>query len=430
MSTSRRRSHQWASAAAGLGVFAILAGTAACSSSSGSSSASAPAQSTAQSTAPASGTASASAPSSAGGVAANPGLSPIKIGFTTINQGTSAVPGPEQGAEAAVAYANKELGGIDGHPIQLDFCGVGADSQTNLQCGQHFANSSDAIVLTGLLFNGAPLYSALKASGKPIVGLVALTGPDLTSQAVFWTAGQYINAGTAAIALSENPSAKTLGFVADNASNGQGQWAEAKALVSGRATVKYASLSLSNPDALGAITSLGKVDAYLIAGQGVECVQSAEALKQLAPSTPVVSVQECAGNASAAGGAMNGWTYAALTQLPAASGNSPDVTTYMNQYPKFGAESFMSNVWTVGTWGLVLTARNVMAAAGVNNLGPAALTKAVANYTGPMVLGPSHLQCPGTLSKNVCANTVFTYKLSATGTSTPVAGSGFEVKVG
>ena len=426
MSTSRRRSHQWARTAAGLGVCTALITLVACSSSTSSSSGSAPPESSA----PASDAATASASSVAAGSAANSGLSPIKIGFTTIDQGTSAVPGPKQGAEAAVAYANAALGGIDGHPIQLDYCGVGADSQTNQQCGQHFANSSDAIVLTGLVFNGAPLYSALAASGKPIVGLVALTGPDLTSQAIFWTAGQYIDAATASIALHMSPSAKVLGFVADNASNGQGQWAEAKAVVSGRATVKYASLSVTSPDALGAITSLGKVDAYLIAGQGIECVQSAKALKQLAPSTPVVSVQECAGNASAAGGAMNGWTYAALTQLPAASGNSPDVTTYMNEYPKFGDKSFLTNVWTTGSWGLVLTARNVMAAAGVNNLGPGALTKAVRNFTGPMVLGPSHLKCPGTLSKNVCADTVFAYRLSATGTSTPVAGSGFEVNIG
>jgi branched-chain amino acid transport system substrate-binding protein len=401
---------------------ATVVAMAACSSSSSQSAA--PTQS-----ATGSGATTGSASTANGAGAADSSKSPIKIGFLTIDQGTNAVPGPKQGAEAAVAYANAQLGGIGGHPIVLDYCSIGIDAQTNQQCGQHFANSSDAVVLMGLVFNSAPFYSALAASGKPIVGLLPLTAGDLTSQAVFWSTGEFIDSAAAAVALKAVPSAKVLGFIADNSTGGQAQLNEVKALVGNRATVKYASLSVTNPDALGAVSSLGKVDAYIVGGQGTECVQEASALKQLAPGTPVVTVQECASYAKAAGGAMNGWTYTALTQIPAASGNSPDVSTYISEYPKYGDTSFLDNVWTTGTWGMVLTARNVLAKAGAANLGAASLTTAFKDFTGPMVLGPTHLKCPGVLASNVCADTIFRYNLGSNGSSTPVPGSGFEVAI-
>jgi branched-chain amino acid transport system substrate-binding protein len=405
---------------------AVVVAMAACSSSSNSSGSSQSVTAT-QSVAD-SGVTTGSGFASNGAGPADSSKSPIKIGFLTIDQSANAVPGPKQGAEAAVAYANAQLGGIGGHPIELDYCSIGIDAQSNQQCGQHFANSADAVVLMGLVFNSAPFYSALAASGKPIVGLLPLTAGDLTSQAVFWTTGEFIDSAAAAVVL-QDPNAKVLGFIADNSTGGQAQLGEVKALVGNRATVKYASLSVTNPDALGAVSSLGKVDAYIVGGQGTECVQEAKAIKQLAPGTPVVTVQECASYAKASGGAMGGWTYAALTQIPAASGNGPDVTTYINEYPKYGATSFLDNVWTTGTWGMVLTARNVLAQAGAANLGAASLTAAFKDFTGPMVLGPTHLKCPGVLANNVCADTIFRYNLGGNGSSTPVQGSGFEVAI-
>ena len=138
---------------AGIAALAVATLAAAGCSSSSSSSAASPAASAA---APASAAAAPSASGSAGGLGAqsvtnylsytggksgpaNSSLTPVTVGFVN-QQGGPQVIGQHatDGAEMAVNYINKELGGVDGHPIKLDTCFIASAEEEGTGCAQKF----------------------------------------------------------------------------------------------------------------------------------------------------------------------------------------------------------------------------------------------------------------------------------------------------
>src|SRR5262249_27889650 len=84
---------------------------------------------------------------------------PYRIGY--IND-DSFFPEATIGVNAAVAYANAELNGADGSPIQVVECKV-VNAADGTKCGAQMANDpSIRLVLTGTLLNGnQEMYNAL-----------------------------------------------------------------------------------------------------------------------------------------------------------------------------------------------------------------------------------------------------------------------------
>ena len=103
-----------------------------------------------------------------GGKAGKATGAPFKIGY--VNQ-DSFFPEATIGVNAAVEYANAELGGADGRPIQIVPCKV-VTAEDGAKCGAEMANDSSInLVLTGTLLNGnAELYSALNGKKAVIIG--------------------------------------------------------------------------------------------------------------------------------------------------------------------------------------------------------------------------------------------------------------------
>jgi branched-chain amino acid transport system substrate-binding protein len=383
---------------------ALVVLAAACSSSSSSSSSAAPA-----------GGSSAAGPSSN---SAQTALPAVHIAFTNTDQGPTGQPSLTSGAKAAVAYANADLGGIDGHPIILDYCSAGADAQTNQACGQQFANNkADKVVLTGLMFNGGPLYAALKPSGIPIVGFAPITQADFDSQAYFWTAGQLSEGGYIQLARAVAPGLKTVGAVGYNNAVGEASLAFTKTFA-GSVNIKDVLVSTSAADLLGPISSMGKVGAYLLSLSGTACIQAAEAIKQYAPSTPVISASSCTSPdiTSQAGNAMAGWYFPSLTKITNSDGadGDSDVKTYNDNYLHFGGTAALEDSpYTSGQWGLTLTVIKTLSRLGYANLTQPKVAAALKAFTGPVILGPPKIACPGAAPyPSACAREVFGYKLN------------------
>ena len=78
------------------------------------------------------------------GGAASKSFSPVQVGFVN-QQGGPVVIGANatNGAELAVAYANAQLGGIDGHPIKLDTCFIASAEAEGTTCGESSCRSRD-----------------------------------------------------------------------------------------------------------------------------------------------------------------------------------------------------------------------------------------------------------------------------------------------
>lgn len=96
--------------------------------------------------------------------------SPITLGMVN-QENTPAVSFPElsQADQAAVAWVNAELGGIDGHPIRLEVCNTKFTAEGSTACGQRFVGEQVPAVLGGIDVFGNSI-DILQKNGIPFVG--------------------------------------------------------------------------------------------------------------------------------------------------------------------------------------------------------------------------------------------------------------------
>ena len=77
---------------------------------------------------------------------ANKSLPPVYIGYVNQQGGPTAVGLlATAGAQMAVNYANAELGGVDGHPIQLVTCFIASAEEEGTTCAQKFASQGPGL---------------------------------------------------------------------------------------------------------------------------------------------------------------------------------------------------------------------------------------------------------------------------------------------
>ena len=111
---------------------------------------------------------------------ANPKLSPVHVGFVN-QQGGAIVIGANatNGAQLAVNYANAALGGVDGHPIELNTCFIASAEAEGTTCGEKFLPTKGLSVIDeGAVATGIQsLYRTLGGS-RPVIAGVAITPVD------------------------------------------------------------------------------------------------------------------------------------------------------------------------------------------------------------------------------------------------------------
>ena len=114
------------------------------------------------------------------GGAANKSISPIQVGFVN-QQGGAVVIGANatNGAELAIAYANAQLGGIDGHPIKLDTCFIASSEAEGTTCGQKFlATKGLSVIDEGAVATGIQSLYRTLGGARPVIAGVAITPVD------------------------------------------------------------------------------------------------------------------------------------------------------------------------------------------------------------------------------------------------------------
>ena len=82
--------------------------------------------------------------------AADSSLPPVKIGWTSNQDGSIVSIGPQatDAAQFAVDWINKYAGGVGGHPIALDKCLVKNAAEEAQKCGQQFLNDKGVNVIS------------------------------------------------------------------------------------------------------------------------------------------------------------------------------------------------------------------------------------------------------------------------------------------
>ncbi len=368
---------------------------------------------TAPSTAPSTATSPTSASSGTGSGAANSSLSPVTVGWVANDAGTLAQPGSTDAALAATKYINAELGGINGHPMKLETCSVGLDSASNQQCGQKFANDSSVqMAVEGPVFNASAFYSAMTPSNKPIVGTVAISEADLTSSAFIWSSGQTVNSAYGLLAKKIIPNLSSVGVIELEGTTAAPALFYLKQGLGPSVKVNSVSISPTSSDLTGAINQLGKVQLYVLSVTGPIQLEAATAIQSFNPGTPVITTQDLGLTALQQPSATNNW-YFVDTQKAAAQGSTdPDITTFLAQYPKYGdATKYLHDPWASADWGLILTVQSILSKVGASNLSASSITSALKAFTGPVVMGPQSVSCPGTVYASLCTGVAFAYQV-------------------
>ena len=332
---------------------------------------------------------------------ANPKLSPVVLGAVNTQGGQVLVgPGWTKGAETAVQYVNRYLGGVQGHPLVLSECFTRSAEEEGTKCGQKFANDKrvKVVELGAVAVGNQSLYAALGGK-KPIVGGVMLLPVDASQKNGFalfgtndsvlgpWgTLGKdYIHAKTAAVVYPQIPG---IDVGAKN---------EKASLEAAGIKTTLVGFDANATDLTGPLTAAGAQTADMIVPQSnaAGCANVAKALEQLGKSsTPVVSNPLCLDPAVAQslGGDLPKWIYGIASTL-AFDKTDPAAVPFVKGLTQLKQPKLAADAWVIVAWGQILTTVKLMNQIGVAKVTSSNFTTKIRAFRGPQALGAPSLQC-------------------------------------
>jgi branched-chain amino acid transport system substrate-binding protein len=417
-----------------------------CSSSSSSGSSSAPASS--GTAAPSSGSSAVSTASGSGGLgaqsvtnylsyvggkagAANSSLAPVTIGYMN-EQGDANPPGllATSGAELAVNYINKELGGVDGHPLKLDTCFTTTEAQGGTCADQFLANKSLPLVATGGVATGAQTFFNTIAGKMTVIDGVAVTPFDAVSKNTVILFGDSTHVlgpmGTYATSVLH---AKTASVIyPETAGITPGALAIEAGLKAAGVTVTMAPYPVSDTNLTSVLAAAHASTADMIVpyADATDCVNLAKALTQqgITDAKKIVSAPLCLSSTVIQGlGDFPKWTYSIASSLfgDTTDPGMPAYEAVSTQYKV--APSTAADPWQIVNFGELLTVDKLLNKVGYANITQSSVLAAAQAFKGPQALGAPSLDC-GQFSSApaVCNNQAQFFEYNGKNSFTKVAG--------
>lgn len=330
--------------------------------------------------------------------AADDSLEPVVIGFVTQDGGIPGFPETIPGAEAAVDYVNNELGGIGGHPLELRTCLIVSSEEEGQKCGQQMANDPDVrAVLTGQMIVGnASLYETIGDS-KPVLGTPTVPADyDVDNNFNLLGAG-FTGLPAMAIYAATTLKAEKVAMVYADEPGGQAAAALVEQFMNDYGVeLTKVPVPTTTTDVIGAITATdaASADVFLAVFTAPLCIQTAKAMDQLKLDVPVVSTVLCMDQAvSEALGDIPPWTFGVDSESPFLPEASPEVATYVSKLRQYAGDDANIAGFAPNTFAKVLTLAKVINDLGVEGATPAAVTRAVRSFTGPMWMGGPKVKC-------------------------------------
>jgi branched-chain amino acid transport system substrate-binding protein len=337
------RRHLWASAVA-LAVTGLVA--AGCSSSGSSSG-------TGGSTTPAAGSTTAAASGDVFGTPKKATGTPYVFGM--INDETGAVTFPEarQGAIAAMNYVNDYLGGINGHPIQIDSCTGDGTPATAARCANQLV-AKKPIAILGAADVGAPASIPIyqHANLAYLGGIPFTPVPETAPNSVqFWSVSVGDNAA-AAVYAGKTLGVKSVAIIYFSNPQGESLLPQITPVfkAAGVTTIKDIPLSPTSPDPspqAALVESSGAQLVYVDVPNG--CGNVLKALKSVGYSGKIMGIDPCGAPPviEAAAGGAQGMYIASPFVLQ--SGSSKDAQLFQAAMKKWAAPgSLVDSISTAG----------------------------------------------------------------------------------
>jgi branched-chain amino acid transport system substrate-binding protein len=417
-----------------------------CSSSSSSGSSSAPASSGAA--APSSSSAAVSTASGSGGLgaqsvtnyltyvggkagSANSSLAPVTIGYMN-EQGDANPPGllATSGAELAVNYINKDLGGVDGHPLKLDTCFTTTEAQGGTCADQFLADKSLPLVATGGVATGAQTFFNTIAGKMTVIDGVAVTPFDAVSKNTVILFGDSTHVlgpmGTYATSVLH---AKTASVIyPQTAGISPGALAIQAGLKAAGVTVTMAPYPVSDTNLTSVLAAAHASTADMVVpyADATDCVNLAKALQQqgITDAKKIVSAPLCLSSTVIQGlGDFPKWTYSIASSLfgDTTDPGMPAYEAVSTQYKV--APSTAADPWQIVNFGELLTIDKLLNQVGYANITQASVLAAAQAFKGPQALGAPSLDCGQfTDAPAVCNDQAQFFEYNGKNSFTKVAG--------
>jgi branched-chain amino acid transport system substrate-binding protein len=333
---------------------------------------------------------------------ADSSMTPVTVGFVNQQGGPVAIGlHATDGAEMAVKYINAELGGVDGHPVQLDTCFIASAEEEGTGCAQKFlANKAVDVISMGGAVIGVQSFYATLGGKLPVVGGVAalsVDGAQKNTAVLFGDATSVLGPmGTYGKNVLHAKTAVVL--YPDNSTDTPGALADEAGLKAAGISVKMGPYPPTATDLTGVLASTGAATADMIIANvdSGACVNIAKALTQqgITDAKKIVSPPLCLNGQVAAGlgGDFPKWTYLIASSLYGDT-TDPGMIEYMKLAQTYSTPANAPDPWNIVDFGQMMTIDKVLNQVGYANLSPSAIQTAVQAFKGPQALGAPALEC-------------------------------------
>jgi branched-chain amino acid transport system substrate-binding protein len=332
--------------------------------------------------------------------AANSSLPPVTIGYIN-EQGDANPPGAlaSVGAQMAVNYINKELGGVDGHPLKLDTCFTTTEEQGTTCADQFLANKSLPLIATGGLVVGSQSFFNTLQGKIPVIDGVAATTTDAVQKNTYILFGdtthvlgpmgtyatQVLHAKTAAIIYPQTP-----GLAPGATAIQQGLKAAGV-----QVTMAPFPVSSTNLTSVLAAAHASTADMVIPYADATDCVNLAKALTQqgITDAKKIVSAPLCLSGTVIQGlGDFPKWTYSIASSLFGDT-TDPGMPAYEAVAKKYTTPGNAPDPWVIVNFGQILTVDKLLNQIGYSKISQPAVIAAAKAFKGPQALGAPSLDC-------------------------------------
>src|SRR6478672_12899923 len=288
---------------------------------------------------------------STGSGSAGSGASGTPISIGMINQENTAAgsfPEMRESLQASFSYINKDLGGVNGHPLKLTACITDATAASSANCAREMVSDKVVAVAAGVDFGGGGSLPVLASAKTPYVGGEPILPPELTSPISYTFVGGSVGAfPSQAYYIAKNLKAKKVAIL--TTANPAG---EAAATTYGKnvlnalgvTDVKIVSAAADAADFTAPVTQVAadKPDVVMVLFSAQGCGRIMQARQALGLTSQFFYAGSCADAAviKTGGGGAEGAYF--NSELLSASSNDPQVKTYVAQMEKYSPKTAIS----------------------------------------------------------------------------------------
>ena len=330
---------------------------------------------------------------------ADESLEPVKIGMIAQIEELMAFPEVPAVVQAYVDYFNAELGGVNGHPIELEVCGAGDAVESHIACANQFVNADDVHVVIngGFLANSITSGTILAEAGVANLGLgndfIDYLTPNLynfdpglpgMAQVFFVFAKERRDVSTMTLFVADDPGIEP--FVPALTAIATGNDIEINEVI---------RLGFE-PDLTGPISAADTSnDGWLfVLADGAQCTASAAAAVTVGYEGSLFANDLCAGQDVVESGVIDGWAVPIVSSAPTVDGGAEvdEIHRVLDTYGGAGVQTAGLAGWALAQ---AFIARDLLMEAGGADATDESVLTALSTYSSTDLPAYPDVICPG-----------------------------------